>query len=177
MCSTFDYDYDTTLFWDKGVVGGYLACKTGWVGYDLPSGTAEEVKNPQRDLPLGIGIALLICCILCMLLSVFIVGLVPYYSLNPDTPVSSAFGDSGMQWAAYILTTGAITALCASLLGSLLAQPRSFMAMARDGLLPAFFAEISPRTQVPVKSTIAIGVIAAALAFSWMLHSCPRWLV
>ncbi|KAG7580552.1 Cationic amino acid transporter C-terminal [Arabidopsis suecica] len=175
------------------VVGGYLAFKTGWVGYDLPSGyfpfglngilagsaivffsyigfdtvtsTAEEVKNPQRDLPLGIGIALLICCILYMLLSVVIVGLVPYYSLNPDTPISSAFGDSGMQWAAYILTTGAITALCASLLGSLLAQPRIFMAMARDGLLPAFFSEISPRTQVPVKSTIAIGGLAAALAF------------
>ncbi|KAG7549741.1 Papain-like cysteine peptidase superfamily [Arabidopsis thaliana x Arabidopsis arenosa] len=148
-----------------------------YIGFDTVTSTAEEVKNPQRDLPLGIGIALLICCILCMLLSVFIVGLVPYYSLNPDTPVSSAFGDSGMQWAAYILTTGAITAQCASLLGSFLAQPRSFMAMARDGLLPAFFAEISPRTQVPVKSTIAIGVLAAALAFSWMLHSCPRWLV
>ncbi|KAG7554386.1 hypothetical protein ISN44_As11g006350 [Arabidopsis suecica] len=56
-------------------------------------------------------------------------------------------------------------------------KPRSFMAMARDGLLPAFFSEISPRTQVPVKSTIAIGVLAVALAFSWMLHSCPRWLV
>ncbi|CAN8269850.1 unnamed protein product [Cochlearia groenlandica] len=175
------------------VVGGYLAFKTGWVGYDLPGGyfpfglngilagsavvffsyigfdtvtsTAEEVKNPQRDLPLGIGIALLICCILYMLLSVVIVGLVPYYSLNPDTPISSAFGDSGMQWAAYILTTGAITALCASLLGSLLAQPRIFMAMARDGLLPAFFSEINPRTHVPVKSTIAIGLLAAALAF------------
>ncbi|RID81213.1 hypothetical protein BRARA_A03810, partial [Brassica rapa] len=175
------------------VVGGYLAFKTGWVGYDLPDGyfpfglngilagsavvffsyigfdtvtsTAEEVKNPQRDLPLGIGIALLICCILYMLLSVVIVGLVPYYTLDPDTPISSAFGDSGMQWAAYILTTGAITALCASLLGSLLAQPRIFMAMARDGLLPAFFAEINPRTHVPVKNTIVIGVLAASLAF------------
>ncbi|KAJ0237152.1 Cationic amino acid transporter 4 [Hirschfeldia incana] len=175
------------------VVGGYTAFKTGWVGYDLSSGyfpfglngilagaavvffsyigfdtvtsAAEEVKNPQRDLPLGIGIALLICCILYMLLSVVIVGLVPYYTLDPDTPISSAFGDSGMQWAAYILTTGAITALCASLLGSLLAQPRIFMAMARDGLLPAFFAEIDPRTQVPVKNTIVIGVLAASLAF------------
>ncbi|CAH8386181.1 unnamed protein product [Eruca vesicaria subsp. sativa] len=175
------------------VVGGYTAFKTGWVGYDLSSGyfpfglngilagaavvffsyigfdtvtsTAEEVKNPQRDLPLGIGIALLICCILYMLLSIVIVGLVPYYTLDPDTPISSAFGDSGMQWAAYILTTGAITALCASLLGSLLAQPRIFMAMARDGLLPAFFAEIDPRTQVPVKNTIVIGVLAASLAF------------
>ena len=60
----------------------------------------QQVKNPQRDLPLGIGIALLISCILYMLLSVVIVGLVPYYTLDPDTPISSAFGDSGMQWAA-----------------------------------------------------------------------------
>ncbi|KAF2548012.1 hypothetical protein F2Q70_00024058 [Brassica cretica] len=130
---------------------------------ELPRDSGYE--EHERDLPLGIGIALLICCILYMLLSVVIVGLVPYYTLDPDTPISSAFGDSGMQWAAYILTTGAITALCASLLGSLLAQPRIFMAMARDGLLPAFFAEIDPRTQVPVKNTIVIGVLAASLAF------------
>ncbi|KAF3606003.1 hypothetical protein DY000_02051557 [Brassica cretica] len=158
------------------VVGGYTAFKTGWVGYDLSSGffpfglkgilagaavvffsyigfdtvtsTAEELLN-----------------FLVIATTVVIVGLVPYYTLDPDTPISSAFGDSGMQWAAYILTTGAITALCASLLGSLLAQPRIFMAMARDGLLPAFFAEIDPRTQVPVKNTIVIGVLAASLAF------------
>lgn len=58
-----------------------------------------QVKNPQRDLPLGIGVALSICCILYMLVSVVIVGLVPYYALDPDTPISSAFASHGMQWA------------------------------------------------------------------------------
>ncbi|XP_018833429.2 cationic amino acid transporter 4, vacuolar-like [Juglans regia] len=175
------------------IVGGYLGFKNGWVGYELPSGyftfgvngmlagsavvffsyigfdsvtsTAEEVKNPQRDLPLGIALALSLCCILYMLVSAVIVGLVPYYALNPDTPISSAFASYGVDWAVYIITTGAVTALSASLLGSLLPQPRILMAMARDGLLPSFFSDISERTHVPVKSTITTGIFAAALAF------------
>ncbi|GAV92643.1 AA_permease_2 domain-containing protein, partial [Cephalotus follicularis] len=172
---------------------GYLAFKTGWIGYELSSGyfpfgvngmlvgsgvvffsyigfdsvtsTADEVKNPHRDLPLGIGIALSICCVLYMLLSAVIVGLVPYYALDPDTPISTAFSTSGMQWPVYILTTGAVTALCASLMGSILAQPRILMSMARDGLLPSFFSDISKCTQVPVKSTITTGILVAVLAF------------
>ncbi|RDX95660.1 Cationic amino acid transporter 4, vacuolar [Mucuna pruriens] len=175
------------------VVGGYLGFKSGWAGYELHSGyfpygvngmfagsaivffsyigfdsvtsTAEEVKNPQRDLPLGISVALTICCILYMLVAAVIVGLVPYYELNPDTPISSAFSSYGMEWAVYIITTGAVTALFASLLGSVLPQPRIFMAMARDGLLPPFFSDIHKHTQIPLKSTIATGVFAAALAF------------
>lgn len=174
------------------VAGGYLASKTGWVGYELHNGffpfgvngmlagsavvffsfigfdavtsAAEEVKNPQKDLPLGIGMSLSLCCILYMLVSIVIVGLVPYYSLNPDTPISSAFSSNGMQWAAYITTTGATTALCASLLGSLLPQPRVLMAMARDGLLPSFFSDINKHTKVPVKSTVTAGFLAAVLA-------------
>jgi len=59
-----------------------------------------QVKNPQRDLPLGIGGSLFLCCGLYMLVSIVIVGLVPYYAINPDTPISSAFADNGMQWAA-----------------------------------------------------------------------------
>ncbi|XP_022718827.1 LOW QUALITY PROTEIN: cationic amino acid transporter 4, vacuolar-like [Durio zibethinus] len=174
------------------IAGGYLACKTGWVGYEHPSrffpfgvngmlagsavvffsyigfdavtGAAEEAKRPLQDLPLGIGMTLSLCCILYMLVSVVIVGLVPYYSLNPDTPISSAFSANGMQWAAYIVTAGAVTALCASLMGSLLPQPRLLMAMARDGLLPSFFSDISTHTQVPVKSTVTAGTLAAVLA-------------
>ncbi|CAN1246084.1 Cationic amino acid transporter 4, vacuolar [Linum grandiflorum] len=175
------------------IAGGYIAFKNGWPGYELDSGylpfglngmlagsgivffsfigfdvvasTAEEVKNPKRDLPIGMGIALAICCVLYMLVSVVVVGLVPYYALDPDTPISSAFASYGMQWAVYIITAGAVTALCASLMGSLLPQPRMFMAMARDGLLPSFFSDIDKHTQVPVKSTIVIGILAAALAF------------
>ncbi|MED6169789.1 Regulatory protein MIG1 [Stylosanthes scabra] len=175
------------------IVGGYLGFQSGWIGYELPSGyfpygvngvfagsaivffsyigfdavssTAEEVKNPQRDLPLGISIALCLCCILYMLVAAVIVGLVPYYRLDPDTPISSAFSSYGMKWAVYVITTGAVTALCSSLMGSLLPQPRTFMAMARDGLLPSFFSDINKHTQVPLKSTIVTGVLAATLAF------------
>ncbi|OVA16428.1 Amino acid/polyamine transporter I [Macleaya cordata] len=175
------------------IVGGYLGFQTGWSGYELSSGyfpfgvngmlagsatvffayigfdsvasTAEEVKNPQRDLPLGIGIALSICCSLYMLVSVVIVGLVPYFAMDPDTPISSAFASHGMQWAVYIITAGAVTALCSTLMGSILPQPRILMAMSRDGLLPPFFADVNKRTQVPVKSTILTGICAALLAF------------
>ncbi|GMN38959.1 hypothetical protein TIFTF001_008184 [Ficus carica] len=173
--------------------GGYLGYKTGWTGYETKSGyfpfgingmfagsaivffsyigfdsvtsTAEEVKHPQRDLPLGIAIALTICCMLYMLVSVVIVGLVPYYALDPDTPISTAFSSYGVQWAVYVITTGAVTALFASLLGSILPQPRILMAMARDGLLPSFFSDIDKNTQVPMKGTIVTGVFATALAF------------
>ncbi|KAK9125561.1 hypothetical protein Scep_014407 [Stephania cephalantha] len=175
------------------VVGGYLGFQNGWPGYELPSGyfpfglngvlagsatvffafigfdsvasTAEEVKNPQRDLPLGIGIALSICCGLYMLVSIVIVGSVPYFSMDPDTPISSAFASHGMQWAVYIITAGAVTALFSTLMGSILPQPRILMAMARDGLLPPFFSDVNKKTQIPVKSTIFTGICAALLAF------------
>ncbi|KAH6818615.1 cationic amino acid transporter 2 [Perilla frutescens var. frutescens] len=175
------------------IAGGYLGFKTGWPGYQLQSGyfpfgadgmlagastvffsyigfdsvasTAEEVKNPQRDLPMGIGIALSICCALYMLVSAVIVGLVPYYAMDPDTPISSAFSSHGVNWAAYIVTIGACTALCSTLMGSILPQPRILMAMARDGLLPSFFSEVNKKTQVPLKSTIVTGILAALLAF------------
>ncbi|KAM0980403.1 hypothetical protein COP2_013961 [Malus domestica] len=175
------------------VAGTYLGFKSGWTGYELPTGyfpfgvngmlagsatvffayigfdsvasTAEEVKNPQRDLPLGIGASLSICCALYMLVSMVIVGLVPYYAMDPDTPISSAFASHGMQWAAYVITVGAVTALCSTLMGSILPQPRILMAMSRDGLLPPFLADINKKTQAPVKSTLATGICSAVLAF------------
>ncbi|XP_010435518.1 PREDICTED: cationic amino acid transporter 3, mitochondrial isoform X2 [Camelina sativa] len=150
------------------IAGSYLCFKTGWVGYELPTGyfpygvdgmltgsatvffayigfdsvasMAEEVKNPQRDLPLGIGLSLLLCCLLYMMVSVVIVGLVPYYAMDPDTPISSAFASHGIQWAAYLITLGAVMALCSALMGSILPQ-------------------------VPVNGTITTGLCAAVLAF------------
>ncbi|TYJ01898.1 hypothetical protein E1A91_A13G186900v1 [Gossypium mustelinum] len=175
------------------IAGGYLGFKTGWTGYEVPTGyfpfgvdgmlagsatvffsyigfdtvasTAEEAKNPKRDLPLGIALSLSICCCLYMLVSIVIVGLVPYYAMDPDTPISSAFASNGMQWAAYIITVGAVTALISTLMGSILPQPRILMAMARDGLLPSFFLDVNKHTQVPVNSTLATGIVASILAF------------
>ncbi|KAL5708711.1 Carnitine O-acetyltransferase mitochondrial [Ranunculus cassubicifolius] len=175
------------------IAGGYIGFKSGWTGYDLPDGyfpfgingmlagsatvffayigfdvvasTAEEVKNPHRDLPIGIGVAVFICCALYMMVSIVIVGLIPYNAMDPDTPISSAFSTHGMQWAAHIITAGAVMALCSTLMGSLLPQPRILMAMARDGLLPKFFADVNRRTQVPVKGTILTGICASLLSF------------
>lgn len=175
------------------IAGGYLGFKNGWPGYDLSAGyfpygvdgmlagsatvffayigfdsvasAAEEVKRPQRDLPIGIAAALSVCCALYMLVSIVVIGLVPYYAMDPDTPISSAFSSHGLHWAAYVITIGAVTALCSTLMGSILPQPRILMAMARDGLLPSFFSEVSKKTQVPVKSTVTTGFVAALLAF------------
>ncbi|XP_071696692.1 cationic amino acid transporter 4, vacuolar-like isoform X1 [Rutidosis leptorrhynchoides] len=176
------------------VAGGYVGFKTQWVGYEIPGGyfpygangilagsatvffsyvgfdavtsTAEEVVNPQRDLPIGIGVSLFTCCVLYMLVSAVVVGLVPCSALDPDTPIASAFASYGMNWAVYIITIGAVTALCAALIGGILPQPRILMSMARDGLLPSFFSDINIRTHVPVNSTIATGIFIAFLAFS-----------
>lgn len=175
------------------IAGGYLGFQTGWVGYSMSSGyfpygmngvlagaatvfvsyigfdsvasTAEEVKNPQRDLPWGIGLSLSSCCSLYMMVSAVIVGLVPYFAMDPDTPISSAFTRNGMQWAGYVISTGAVLALCSTLMGSILPQPRILMAMARDGLLPSFFSDVHSRTQVPVKGTVLTGICASILAF------------
>ncbi|AQK64090.1 Cationic amino acid transporter 4 vacuolar [Zea mays] len=150
----------------NGMLAGSATVFFAYIGFDTVASTAEEVKNPQRDLPLGIGVALAICCALYMAVSVVIVGLVPYFAMDPDTPISSAFARHGMQWAMYVVTSGAVLALCSTLMGSLLPQPRILMAMARDGLLPSFFSDVNKQTQVPVKSTIVTGICAAALAFA-----------
>ncbi|TVU45856.1 hypothetical protein EJB05_05361 [Eragrostis curvula] len=150
----------------NGMLAGSATVFFAYIGFDTVASTAEEVKNPQRDLPLGIGLALAICCLLYMAVSIVIVGLVPYFAMDPDTPISSAFAEHGMQWAMYVVTSGAVLALCSTLMGSLLPQPRILMAMARDGLLPSFFSDVNKQTQVPVKSTIVTGIWAAALAFA-----------
>ncbi|KAJ0616480.1 putative amino acid/polyamine transporter I, cationic amino acid transporter [Helianthus annuus] len=150
----------------NGVLAGSATCFFSYVGFDAVTSTAEEVMNPQRDLPIGIGVSLLTCCVLYMLVAAVVIGLVPYSALDPDTPIASAFASYGMNWAVYIVTIGAVTALCAALIGGILPQPRILMAMARDGLLPSFFSDINKTTHVPVKSTIATGVFIASLAFS-----------
>ncbi|XP_010693893.1 cationic amino acid transporter 2, vacuolar isoform X2 [Beta vulgaris subsp. vulgaris] len=144
------------------IAGGYLGFKTGWVGYELPNGY----------FPFGInGVLAGSATVFFSYIGFDAVASAAEEVKNPkrdlplDTPISSAFSSQGMQWAAYIITIGASTALCASLLGSFLPQPRVLMAMARDGLLPSFFSDINPYTHVPVKSTIVTGAFAAILSF------------
>ncbi|KAL6643197.1 hypothetical protein ACP70R_021378 [Stipagrostis hirtigluma subsp. patula] len=163
-----------------GVLSGSATLFFAYIGFDVVASTAEEVKNPQRDLPLGMGLTLSLCCFLYMMVSAVVVGLVPYHAMDPDTPISSAFAQHGMQWAVYVVSSGAVLALIASLIGGILPQmgpgsnddesiynkmPRIIMAMARDGLLPPLFSAVGQQTQVPTLSTILTGTCAAILAF------------
>ncbi|KAL5540509.1 hypothetical protein UlMin_042350 [Ulmus minor] len=131
--------------------------------YDTFYGVDSITRSTRtlRDLPLGIGVVLSICCPLYMLVYVVVVGLVSFHAMDLDTPISSAFSSHGM----YIMIVGAVTALCSKLMGSLLLQPQILMAMARDGLLLPFFSKGNKRTQVPLKSTKATGIGATILAF------------
>uniref|UniRef100_R7W6J1 Low affinity cationic amino acid transporter 2 n=1 Tax=Aegilops tauschii TaxID=37682 RepID=R7W6J1_AEGTA len=149
----------------SGVFSGSATLFFAYIGFDAVASTAEEVKNPQLDLPWGMCLTLSLCCFLYMMVSAVIVGLVPYNAMDPDTPISSAFAQYGMQWAAYVISSGVVLALIASLIGAILPQPRIVMAMARDGLLPPIFSAVGQRTQVPTLSTILTGICAAILAF------------
>eukprot|EP00250_Pteridium_aquilinum_P015039 c22343_g1_i2 orf=127-1341(+) len=149
----------------NGMLGGAATVFFAYIGFDTVASTAEEVKHPQRDLPLGIGIALSICGCLYMLVSAIIVGIVPYDEIDVNTPMSSAFALYGVDWAMYVVSAGAVAALSSTLMGSLLPQPRILMAMARDGLLPCFFLTVNKFTSVPINSTIISGVVAMLLAF------------
>ncbi|EFJ24772.1 hypothetical protein SELMODRAFT_414183 [Selaginella moellendorffii] len=149
-----------TPFGVSGVLGGAAMLFFSYVGFDAVATTAEEVKNPHVDLPIGIGLALLVCASLYMSVSAVVVGIVPYFLLNTDTPISTAFSQNGLPWATYIVALGALTAMLTTLLGCSLPQPRILMAMSRDGLLPQFFSIIHKSTLVPVNGAVTTGTIA-----------------
>ncbi|KAG6541155.1 hypothetical protein Mapa_017452 [Marchantia paleacea] len=150
----------------NGVLAGAATLFFAYIGFDTVASTAEEVVNPQVDLPWGIALSLCVCSTLYMLVSSVIVGIVPYNMMDVDTPMSTAFASNGMPWAMYIVTAGAVAALSTTLMGSLLPQPRILMAMARDGLLPKFFSRVNKTTKVPVNGTLISGLAASIMAFS-----------
>lgn len=150
----------------SGVIRGAGTLFFAFIGFDTVASTAEEVKDPRRDLPIGIALTLLITSIVYMLVSSVVVGIVPYYLIDPDTPMSTIFASNGMPWAMYVVTCGAVAALSTTLLGSILPQPRILMSMARDGLLPGFFSRVNKTSKVPVNGTLVTGLAASALAFT-----------
>ncbi|CAI5460277.1 unnamed protein product [Closterium sp. Yama58-4] len=149
----------------SGLLGGAAMAFFSYIGFDTVASTAEEVKHPQRDLPLGIGLSLTCCGALYMVIAAVLVGLTPFDCIDPDTPMAQAFDTYQLDWAKYLVTGGALAALSTTLLGSLLPQPRILMVMARDGLLPAWFGRIDKATGVPQNATAVTGLLAAAMAF------------
>jgi len=133
-----------------------------YIGFDAVSTTAQEAKNPQRDLPIGIIVSLTICTILYIGVAAVLTGMVPWRDVNIEAPISRAFLDHNLGWAANIIIVGALAGLTSVMLVMLLGQSRVLYAMAHDGLLPKkFFGDIHPKFRTPWKATILAGLLAA----------------
>lgn len=149
-----------------GIMRGAGVIFFAYIGFDAVSTTAQEAKNPQRDMPIGILGSLVICTILYMLVSLVLTGLVHYSELNVPDPIAvgvNAAGDS-LKWLRFPVKLGAIAGLSSVILVLLMGQPRVFFAMAVDGLLPPAFRKLHPRFQTPHVTTAVTGGVAAVLA-------------
>ena len=148
-----------------GMLAGAAIVFFAYIGFDSISTHAEEAKNPSRDVPIGILTSLVLCTVLYIAVSAVLTGMVPYNQLNIDAPVSDAFRQAGLPWAELLVSVGAVAGITSVLLVMMLSQPRIFLAMARDGLLPTgFFGAVHERFRTPWKSTILTGFFVATLA-------------
>src|SRR5215208_6957139 len=137
-----------------------------YIGFDAVSTAAQEAKNPQRDMPIGMLGSLGICTVLYILMALVMTGLAHYTELNVPHPVDVAIAKvgPGLAWLNYLVEVGAIAGLASVVLVMLMGQPRIFYAMSRDGLLPAVFGKVHPRFKTPYVTTIVTGIVAAIVA-------------
>jgi APA family basic amino acid/polyamine antiporter len=147
-----------------GVLAGASLVFFAYVGFDAVSTAAEEAQNPQRDLPFGIVTSLGFCTIIYILVSGLLTGVVPYTDLNVSSPVAHALKLIGFNWASALISTGVIAGLTTVMLVLYYGLTRIIFAMSRDGLLSAFFSDVNPVTQTPVRVIVLCGVIMALIA-------------
>ncbi len=142
-----------------GVLAGASAVFFAYIGFDAISTTAEECHNPQRDLPRGMIYALIICTVLYILISLVLTGMVNYAELDVEDPLAFVFSRLGLTWISGIIAVSAVIAMAGVLLVFTLGQPRIWMSMSRDGLLPKKFANVHPRFGTPSFATVVTGLL------------------
>ena len=145
----------------SGVLKGVSAVFYAYIGFDAISTTAEECTNAQRDLPKGMIYSLLICTILYVLIALVLTGMVPFSKLNKSDPLAFVFQEVHQPWISYVISISAVVATTSVLLVFQLGQPRIWMSMSRDGLLPKAFGKIHPKYKTPWFSTVVTGIIVA----------------
>ncbi len=147
----------------EGVLKGVSAVFFAYIGFDALSTTAEECKNPRRDLPIAMILSLVICTILYIAVALVLTGMVSYTKLDVGDPLAFAFGAEGadIPWIAGIIAVSAVIALATVFLVFQIGQPRLWMAMSRDGLLPRIFSSIHPKFKTPWFATIITGIVVA----------------
>ena len=157
---------ETGHFGWSGIVRGAAVIFFAYIGFDAVSTAAQEAKNPQRDMPIGILGSLAVCTVLYILMSLVMTGLTSYQNLNVPHPVFVAIEAAGpaLAWMRPIINIGAIAGLASVVLVMLMAQPRIFFSMSRDGLLPPVFGKVHPKFQTPYITTILTGIVAAIVA-------------
>lgn len=148
-----------------GVFKGAAYIFFAYIGFDAVSTAAEEVKNPQKQLPRGIILSLLICTVLYIVVSALLTGILPYAQYSgTSAPVAYALEQIGVNWGSALVSIGAICGITSVLLVMLYGQTRIFFAMSRDGLLPKWFGSVNKKTKTPVTITVIVGIVTAAIA-------------
>ena len=148
-----------------GVMAGVSAVFFAYIGFDAVSTLAEEAKNPQRDLPRGMIYSLVICTVVFILLALVLTGMVSYKNLGVSDPLAEIFQLKGVKWMLYFVSVAAVVAMTSVMLVFQMGQPRIWMTMSRDGLLPKKFSKIHPKYKTPGFATIVTGFVVGVPMF------------
>jgi APA family basic amino acid/polyamine antiporter len=148
-----------------GMLAGASIVFFSYIGFESVSTHAEEARNPQKDVPIGLISSLIVCTVLYIGVTIVLTGMVPANKINLEAPVAAAFQSVGIPWMQFIVSIAAMAGITSVLLVTILSQARILLAISRDGLLPTtFFGDVHPRYRTPWKATIATGIFVAVFA-------------